>query len=136
MTVPSTEELQWLLDAATPGEWQFQDHEEWEHVAGPEYPPQQVMIAHGVEVDGVALFGRSNDDLLEDYPGNLRIAALAPVLAAEVIRLREENERMQERVNKHAQDALRLTKFLYDHHPVVHAEFKANLTRILEGDQA
>lgn len=30
MTLPSTEELQRLLDEATPGEWQFQDHKEWE----------------------------------------------------------------------------------------------------------
>lgn len=134
MTVPSTEELQRLLDTAKPGDWQFQGHEEWEHVAGQEYPPQQVMIAHAVEVDGVPLFWNSNDDVLEDYPGNIRIAALAPVLAAEVIRLREENQRMQERVNKHAQDALRLTKYLHDHHPAVSSEFKANLTRILEGD--
>lgn len=94
MTLPSTEELQHLLNAAAPGEWQFQDYEEWEHVAGPEYPPQQVAIAHTVEVDGVPLFGHANDDVLEDYPGNLRIAALAPVLAAEVIRLQEENERL------------------------------------------
>lgn len=94
MTVPSSEELQRLLDEATPGDWQFQDHEEWEHIAGPEYPPQKVMTEHVVEVDGVPLFWSYNDDLLEDYPGNLRIAALSRDLAAEVIRLREENDRL------------------------------------------
>lgn len=102
MTLPSTEELQRLLDESTPGNWQFQDHEEWEHVAGPEYPPQKVMTEHAVEVDGVPLFWSYNDSLLEDYPGNLDLAALAPVLAAEVIRLREENEE--------------LTKLRFDHH--------------------
>lgn len=126
MTVPSTEELQQLLDAATPGEWYLHEDEMGD--------PDGTYLHDTKDVMCIAITPIGSGS---DYRENdLDLAALAPVLAAEVIRLREENERMKERVNKHAQDALRLTKYLHDHHPAVSAEFKSNLTRILEGDQA
>ncbi|WP_392452005.1 hypothetical protein [Corynebacterium dentalis] len=132
MTLPSTEELQHLLNAAAPGEWQFQDYEEWEHVAGPEYPPQQVAIAHTVEVDGVPLFGHANDDVLEDYPGNLRIAALAPVLAAEVIRLREAIETVAQISETRARNCHESNQLVA---AAGHTVTASHLHGILEGDQ-
>ena len=119
MTVPSTEELQRLLDETPHETWRAEIDEgnEWWNVVPSRFGGSHTLIAVGMSQPVAELMAESR------------------VLAAEVIRLREENERMQERVNKHAQDALRLTKFLHDHHPVVHAEFKSNLTRILEGDQ-
>lgn len=85
----TTTHLKRLLDQATPGPWEFHEEEEWDHVAGPEWPPMLTYLEHIVEdSDGKCLFGNSNDKFLEDYPGNLRLAALAPQLAEEVIRLR------------------------------------------------
>lgn len=91
MTDLTTANLKQLLDQSTPGSWEFHEEEEWEHVAGPEYPPMLTYLEHIVEdSDGKCLFGNSNDKFLEDYPGNLRLAALAPQLAQEVIRMRSE----------------------------------------------
>lgn len=91
MTDLTTTHLKHLLDQSTPGPWKFDEKQEWEHVAGPEYPPMLTYLEHIVEdSDGKCLFGNSNDKFLEDYPGNLPLAALAPQLAEEVIRLRGE----------------------------------------------
>lgn len=82
--------LRELLDAATPGPWEFHEEQEWEHVAGPEYPPMLTYVEHTVESnDGEPLFGNSNDPVLEERPGNLRLAALAPDMAAELLRLQD-----------------------------------------------
>ena len=91
MTDLTTMHLKCLLEQATPGPWKFDEKQEWEHVAGPEYPPMLVYNEHFVEdSDGKGLFGNSNDMVLEERPGNLRLAALAPELAQELIRLRGE----------------------------------------------
>lgn len=85
----ATMHLKCLLEQATPGPWKFDEKQEWEHVAGPEYPPMLVYNEHIVEDgDGKPLFGHFNDTVLEERPGNLRLADLAPELAQEVIRLR------------------------------------------------
>lgn len=96
MTDLTTTHLQHLLDQSTPGPWKFHEEEEWEHVAGPEWPPMPTCHEHTVEdSDGKCLFGNSNDKFLEDYPGNLRLAALAPQLAEEVLRMRLELSSMR-----------------------------------------
>lgn len=93
MTDLTTMHLKCLLAQATPGPWKFDEKQEWEHVAGPEYPPMLVYNEHFVEDgDGKPLFGRYNDTVLEERPGNLRLAALAPEFAQELIRLREHIE--------------------------------------------
>ena len=93
MTDLATANLKQLLDQSTPGSWEFREEEEWDHVAGPEWPPMLTYLEHIVEdSDGKCLFGNSNDKFLEDYPGNLRLASLAPQLAQEVIRLRAQPE--------------------------------------------
>lgn len=90
MTDLSTTNLKRLLAEATPGPWTFFEEEEWEHVAGPEYPPMLVCVGHGVkDSDGGYLFGNSNDTVLEEHPGNLRLAAHSSALAEEVLRKRE-----------------------------------------------
>jgi len=90
MTDLTTTHLQQLLDQSTPGPWKFDEKQEWEHVAGPEYPPMLTYDEHIVEDgDGNPLFGLGNDTTLVECPGNLQLAALAPQLAQEVIRLRE-----------------------------------------------
>lgn len=49
------------------------------------------VVEHTVEdSDGKYLFGNFNDTVLENRPGNLRLAAAAPQLAQEVIHLREQ----------------------------------------------
>lgn len=86
----TTTHLKCLLEKATPGPWTFDEKQEWEHVAGPECPPMLVAIEHTVEgSDGNFLFGNFNDTVLEDHPGNLQLAAAAPHLAEELIRLRD-----------------------------------------------
>lgn len=83
--------LRELRDEATPGPWEFREEQEWEHVAGPEYPPMLTRVEHTVEGNGgEPLFGNSNDAVLEERPGNLRLAALAPDMARELLRLRDE----------------------------------------------
>lgn len=89
MTDLSTSNLKRLLDEATPGPWKFDEKQEWEHVAGPEYPPMLVCNEHVVEdCDGKQLFGNPNYTL-EDHPGNLQLAAAAPDLAQDALRMRE-----------------------------------------------
>lgn len=96
MTDLTTTHLKHLLDQSTSGPWEFHEEEEWEHVAGPEWPPMLVYLEHTVEdSDGKCLFGNSNDKFLEDYPGNLHLAALAPGLAEEVLRMRLELSSMR-----------------------------------------
>lgn len=90
MTDLTTSNLKRLINQSTPGPWKFDEKQEWEHVAGPEWPPMLTYHEHIVEnSDGKCLFGNSNDKFLEDCPGNLRLAALAPQLAQEVINLRD-----------------------------------------------
>lgn len=110
MTDLTTAHLKHLLDRATPGPWEFHEEEEMEHVAGPEYPPMLTYLEHIVEdSDGKCLFGNSNDKFLEDYPGNLRLAALAPQLAQEVIRMRSELAAMKKAWLSVVNDLQRMT---------------------------
>lgn len=82
--------LRELRAEATPGPWEFHEEQEWEHVAGPEYPPMLTRVEHTVKGnDGEPLFGNFNDTVLEEHPGNLRLAALAPDMARELLRLRD-----------------------------------------------
>ena len=83
--------LRELLDKSTPGPWEFHEEQEWEHVAGPQYPPMLTRVEHTVEGQRRGhLFGNFNDAVLEEHPGNLRLAALAPDMARELLRLRRE----------------------------------------------
>lgn len=89
--------LRELRAEATPGPWEFHEEQEWEHVAGPEYPPMLTRVEHTVEGnDGEPLFGNFNDTVLEEHPGNLRLAALAPDMARELLRLRDGVEQLRE----------------------------------------
>lgn len=69
MTTPTTAELEALLAARTPGEWRVEwfDDNDWEIKSS----------------DGEVAFVGGEE--------NARLMALAPALAAEVLRLREEN---------------------------------------------
>lgn len=96
MTDLSTANLKRLLAESSPGPWKFHEEEEWEHVAGPEYPAMLTAIEHAVNgSDGKYLFGNFNDTVLEERPGNLTLAAAAPDLAQEVLRMREELNSMK-----------------------------------------
>ena len=88
MTLPSTEELQRLLDETPHETWRAEIDEgnEWWNVAPSRFGGSHTLIAEGMSQPVAELMAESR------------------VLAAEVIRLREENERMQERANKHAQE--------------------------------
>lgn len=104
----TTTHLKHLLDQATQGPWEFHEKEEWEHVAGPEYPPMLTYDEHIVEDgDGNPLFGLGNDTTLVECPGNLPLAALAPQLAQEVIRLRQELTSMRHSWELISTDAMR-----------------------------
>lgn len=105
MTDLTTSHLKHLLDQSTPGSWKFLEEKEWEHVAGPEYPPMLTYVGHAVEdSDGKYLFGHFNDTVLEERPGNLRLAAHASALAEEVLRMRRELESMQDAWLRMAED--------------------------------
>lgn len=72
MTVPSTEELQRLLDKATPGEWRMYDDTDLPKIYG-------VQTTDG---EPICIDGTSQD---------CQIIQFTCDLAAEVIRLRKEN---------------------------------------------
>lgn len=131
MTDLTTSNLKRLINQSTPGPWKFDEKQEWEHVAGPEYPPMLTYLEHIVEnSDGIPLFGNSNDKFLEDYPGNLRLAALAPQLAEEVIRLRDGVEQIREMCLLERDAAFQ--------HPPMHAAFNIcaeQLTALLDGEE-
>ncbi|MDK8469855.1 hypothetical protein [Corynebacterium accolens] len=131
MTDLTTSNLKRLLGQATTGPWEFHEEEEMEHVAGPEYPPMLVYLEHIVEdSDGKCLFGNSNDKFLEDYPGNLRLAALAPQLAQEVIRIRDGVEQIREMCLLERDAAFQ--------HTPMHAAFNIcaeQLTALLDGEE-
>lgn len=116
MTVPSTEELQRLLDEATPGDWQ------WDETVGLSLYFED---AEGKGRDIIKCAARSYPD-----EADAEIIALAPSLAAEVIRLRQGINDLK----KAHVDAL--------NHPVgdgslyFHSNAIFELSRILEGDQA
>ena len=84
MTLPSTEELQRLLDEATPGPWYLHEDETGD--------PDGTYLhdEKGVMCIAITPIGSGSDYRKDD----LDLAALAPVLAAEVIRLQKENERL------------------------------------------
>ena len=124
--------LRELRDEATPGPWEFREEQEWEHVAGPEYPPMLTRVEHTVEGNGgEPLFGNSNDAVLEERPGNLRLAALAPDMARELLRLRDELADLRDLMHTHAgylhRDGQRTAAdYAHDH--------AHRITRIMQGD--
>lgn len=90
MTVPGNDELQRLLDEATPGPWSTIEERCTDRHGNTIYHPDGI-VADAIEDDVPVMW---NSDGAVDWtskPGNPRLAALAPVLAAEVIRLRKEN---------------------------------------------
>lgn len=124
--------LRELRDKSTPSPWKFHEEQEWEHVAGPEYPPMLTYVEHTVEgSDGGLLFGNSNDTVLEEHPDNLRLAALAPDMAAELLRQRDGIERVLAQMNDHAATLRRL-----EHHNVAFytEQYAHLLTDLLNGD--
>ena len=89
-------------------------------------------VEHTVEGNGgEPLFGNSNDAVLEERPGNLRLAALTPDMARELLRLRRELTDLRDLMFTHA-GYLRKD----GHGVAVHwAEGHAHrLTRIIQGD--
>ena len=98
--------LRELRDKSTPSPWKFHEEQEWEHVAGPEYPPMLTYVEHTVEgSDGEQLFGQFNSTVLEERPGNLRLAALAPDMARELLRQRDGIEVIRDRCANLARSA-------------------------------
>lgn len=124
--------LRELLDKSTPSPWKFHEEQEWEHVAGPEYPPMLTYVEHTVEGnDGEQLFGQFNSTVLEERPGNLRLAALAPDMARELLRLQNGIERVLAQMNDNATTLRRLEQ----HNIAFHTEQYARmLTDLLNGD--
>lgn len=116
MTVPSTEELQRLLDEATPGEWEYREEPHCPCMAdqdvadalGTSYPEDLFKRPGCSEASAenyschtqLTITGKEdgvwahNPPYHEVNPGDMKLAALAPVLAAEVLRLQKENERL------------------------------------------
>jgi len=82
MTDLSTSNLKRLLDETTPGPWTFR-----EEIADTISGTQE--IGHEVYAAERFLFGVCGDPVTDEYPGNLTLAALAPELADEVLRMRE-----------------------------------------------
>ena len=93
MNLPSTEELQRLLDEATPGPWSTIEERYTDRDGKTIYHPEGI-VAGAIEDDLPVMWNTDGAVDWTSEPGNPRLAALAPVLAAEVIRLREENERL------------------------------------------
>lgn len=136
--LPSNEELQRLLDQATPGPWSTIEERYTDRDGKPIYHPDGI-VAGAIEDDLPVMW---NSDGAVDWtsePGNPRLAALAPVLAAEVIRLREENDEMRrgiataaEKARSHATQCSSMGQAAGS---LGHRDVARHLTRILEGDQ-
>lgn len=118
-----------LLDKATPGPWEFHEEQEWEHVAGPEYPPMLIHVEHTVKGnDGGHLFGNFNDAVLEEHPDNLRLAALAPDMARELLRLRHGVKQVADDLGENAEYAPNVPR------REAYLEAEQRLTHLLNGD--
>ena len=121
--------LRELLDKATPGPWEFHEEQEWEHVAGPEYPPMLTRVEHTVEGnDGGLLFGNFNDAVLEEHPDNLRLAALAPDMARELLRLHDGMKQVADDLGENAEYAPNVPR------QEAYLEAEQRLTDLLNGD--
>ena len=83
MTDLSTKHIQRLLAEATPGPWRFSEDTA-------DTPSGTQEYGHEVYADEKYLFSVWGDPVTDEHPGNLPLAALAPDLAQEVLRLREE----------------------------------------------
>lgn len=83
MTDLSTANLKRLLDQATPGPWHV-----WDAYEDEDYRPDTALQLHGVDGEYLGLMHRQNPYL----------AALAPDLAQEVLRMRAELNHMAEDV--------------------------------------
>lgn len=120
MTVPSTEELQRLLNEATPGPW------EWDETVGLSLYFED---AEGKGRDIIKCAARSYPD-----EADAEIIAHSRAIAAEVIRLREEIKSLREHyrgLEKGYDDAsIPFSPGRWFSHNAVQ-----DLTRILEGDQ-
>ena len=83
MTDLSTKHLQYLLAESSPRPWIFREDTDDTFFGTQE-------IGHEVYAGQKCLFGVWNDPVIDEHPDNLPLAALAPDLAQEVIRLRKE----------------------------------------------
>lgn len=83
MTDLSTKHIQCLLAEATPGPWRFS-----EGIEDTPWGTEEIM--HEVYAAERSLFGVCGDSVTDEYPGNLPLAAAAPEVAHEVLRMREE----------------------------------------------
>ena len=93
MTELTTTHLKCLLEQASPGPWRFS-----EDIADTLSGAQE--IGHEVYAEEKCLFGVWNEPVMDEYPGNLKLAAHAPELAQEVIRLREELRGLRDHLKK------------------------------------
>lgn len=82
MTDLSTKHIQCLLAEATPGPWRFS-----EGIEDTPWGTEEIM--HEVYAAERSLFGVCGDSVTDEYPGNLPLAAAAPDLAQEALRMRE-----------------------------------------------
>lgn len=82
MTDLSTNTLKHLLDGAAPGPWIFR-----EDTADTVYGTQE--IGHEVYAGQKYIFSAWNDPVIDEHPETLPLAAAAPDLAEEVLRLRK-----------------------------------------------
>ena len=115
MNLPSTEELQRLLDEATPGEWEPRSDPDWGFID-----------IHGVQSqDGEPV-------CIDGTPQDCIVLALAPVLAAEVIRLREGIANAQSKLDYYAGKYQTQGE---SHTSARIRDVSEDLARVVEGDQ-
>ena len=118
MTLPSTEELQRLLDEATPGEWK------WDGTV------RRSLYSKDAEGKGRDIMKCAA--LLYPDEADAEIIALAPVLAAEVIRLREAIETVAQISETRARNCHESNQLVA---AAGHTVTASHLHGILEGDQ-
>ncbi len=82
MTDLSTANLKRLLNEAAPGPWRFSEDTA-------DTPSGTQEYGHEVYADEKYLFSVWGDPVTDEHPGNLPLAALAPDLAQENLRMRE-----------------------------------------------
>ena len=117
-----------LLDASMPGPWKWWGND----LVG---SAGAGVLEFRVDCGAFCQGGMVTHDYTSKLEYDQKLIELAPELAADCLRLREENARLLLSRDKHARDSLRIIKYFRDHHPEAYAQFAENLHAILEGEE-
>jgi hypothetical protein len=122
-TLPEPIDAAGLLQGATPGPWTGDPHGGFIWAAsekGGSFTVGEVMGWGYFTGHGHGALGLSNDEAEKRQRANQALLAAAPALAAEVVRLREENERLRNTVGAQETSIAAVDNWLLEHGDTTH----------------